>query len=294
VHGICNLRASLGKCGRQGETCAVLDVENSSYFNESSVAQRPRGCKRVIVGGLPTAVLTREGLAQTMVRDCFAARASGPSWRPRLVFSSNGQGLALSKRDARFADAMAKADIIHADGMSVVFASRLLASDALPERVATTDFIFDACKAAEMSGLTFYFLGGREEDNARAVAWVRSRYPGLTMVGRHHGFFRDDGEEDVLADIRAARPDVLWLGLGKPRQELTALRWRDRLGGVGWIKTCGGMFDYYSGRSRRAPSWMQRCGLEWLFRSFQEPRLGKRYLMTNLTAAHLLLTQTHD
>src|SRR5687768_1698422 len=80
----------------------------------------------VTVGGLRTAILTRQGLAEIMVRDCLRAREVGEAWRPRLVFSSNGQGIVLGARDPDFAKAMAQADIVHADGMSVVFASRLL------------------------------------------------------------------------------------------------------------------------------------------------------------------------
>ena len=248
----------------------------------------------VTIGGLQTAVLTRAQLAEIMVRDCLQARELGCSWRPRLVFSSNGQGIVLAARDAAFAKVMAEADIIHADGMSVVFASRLLGARALPERVATTDFIIDACNAAEQYGLTFYFLGGGEHDSARAVQWAGSRFPRLQIVGHHHGYFSEVEEERIIREIAAARPDVVWLGLGKPRQEFMALMLRERLPGVGWIKTCGGMFDYYSGRSRRAPVWMQRSGLEWLFRALQEPRLAKRYLTTNISAAYLLLTRTHS
>jgi exopolysaccharide biosynthesis WecB/TagA/CpsF family protein len=253
----------------------------------------PLSPRTVTVGGLKTAIFTRQGLAEIMVRDCLRAREVGEAWRPRLVFSSNGQGIVLGARDPDFVKAMAQADIVHADGMSVVFASRLLGADALPERVATTDFIFDACDAAERHGLSFYFLGGREEDNLRAVEWVKSCYPRVKIAGRHHGYFSDSESDRILDGIAAAKPDVLWLGLGKPRQEYFALRLRDRLPGLGWIKTCGGMFDYYSGRSARAPLWMQKSGLEWLFRALQEPRLAWRYITTNLTAAYLLLTRTH-
>ncbi len=253
----------------------------------------PFSPRTVTVGGLKTAILTRQGLAEIMVRDCLRAREVGEAWRPRLVFSSNGQGIVLAARDPDFAKAMAQADIVHADGMSVVFASRLLGADALPERIATTDFIFDACDAAERHGLSFYFLGGREEDNLRAVEWVKSWYPRVKIAGRHHGYFSDTEIDRIIEGIAAAKPDVLWVGLGKPRQEYFALRLRDRLPGLGWIKTCGGMFDYYSGRSARAPLWMQKSGLEWVFRALQEPRLAWRYLTTNLAAAYLLLTRTH-
>lgn len=246
-----------------------------------------------MVGGLPTAVVTAKELTELMVRDCLEARDEGAAWRPRLVFSSNGQGIVLAARDAAFAKAMAEADIVHADGMPVVFASRLMCARALPERIATTDFIFDACEAAERNGLSFYFLGGRDEDNARAVAWFTSRYPKLKIAGRHDGYYAESDEDRIIAGIAATKPDVVWLALGKPRQEFLAVKMRDRLAGVGWIKTCGGLFDYYSGRSARAPVWMQRSGLEWLFRAMQEPRLAKRYLATNLSAAYFLLTRTH-
>lgn len=265
---------------------------NPAPFSISST-DAPARCETVTVGGLPTAVLTAEELATRMVRDCLEARREGSAWRPRLVFSSNGQGIVLAARDDAFAKAMAEADIVHADGMPVVFASRLLGARALPERIATTDFIFDACAAAERHGLSFYFLGGREEDNARAVAWFTSRYPKLKIAGRHHGYYAPSDEDRIIAGVAAAKPDVVWLALGKPRQEFFALKLRDRLPGVGWIKTCGGLFDYYSGRSARAPVWMQRSGLEWLFRATQEPRLAKRYVTTNLAAAYLLLTRTH-
>lgn len=244
------------------------------------------------VGGVHTAVVSRAGLAEVMVQDCLEARAAGATWTPKLVFSSNGQGLALAARDPSFAAALSAADIVHADGMSVVFASRL-SGTRLPERVATTDFIFDACAAAEQSGLSFYFLGGREEDSARAVGAFQARFPNLQVVGRRDGYYSEAEEAEILADIRAARPDVLWLALGRPRQEYTALKFQKALPGVGWIKTCGGMLDYYSGRSSRAPSWMQRAGLEWLYRSLREPiRLGSRYATTNVLAAWLLLTRT--
>lgn len=275
-----------------------MDDRKPSHHDDGAKAPPPSGSavpglRSVTVGGLKTAILTREKLAEIMVADCLQARKTGSGWRPRLVFSSNGQGIVLAARDPAFAQVMGEADIVHADGMSVVFASRLLGRDALPERVATTDFIFDACDAAERHGLSFYFFGGREEDNSRAVQWVKSRYPKLKVSGRQHGYFSAAEEDRIIEEIAACRPDVLWLGLGKPRQEVFALKLRDRLPGLGWIKTCGGMFDYYSGRSERAPNWMQRTGLEWLFRAVQEPRLGWRYLTTNLSATYLLLSKTH-
>jgi exopolysaccharide biosynthesis WecB/TagA/CpsF family protein len=253
----------------------------------------PAQAETVIVGGLRTAVVTRRQLAEMMVRDCMAARAAqSPRW-PRLVFSSNGQGLALATTSARFREAMEQADIVHADGMSVVAASRVFCARPLPERVATTDFIVQACEAAAHAGLRFYFLGGSEKANAAAVARLKRDYPRLIVVGRHHGYFDEAGEREVIDAIRKTRPDVLWLGTGKPDQEYRALRYRELLPDIGWIKTCGGLFDHLSGVVKRAPSWMQGAGLEWLFRAAREPRrLAWRYLTTMPIAIYALLTRT--
>lgn len=248
----------------------------------------------IIIGGLKTLRVTRSGLAKIMVKDCMDARIEASGCKPKLVFSSNGQGIALAATDKYFRKAMDSADIIHADGMSVVFASRLLGSAQLPERIATTDFILDAAEAAEAAGLSFYFLGGTEEDNEGFVRWLKTRYPRLWIVGRHHGYFSPSEEPAVLELIREAAPDVLWVALGKPKQEFTAIRYRELLPFVGWIKTCGGMYEYYSGRGvSRAPEWMQRAGLEWLYRAANQPkRYAWRYLATNIVATWKLLTET--
>ena len=248
----------------------------------------------VLVGGLVTACITREALAQRMVEDCRAARAQRGAWIPRLVFSSNGQGIALAGRDRAFRTVMAQADLIHADGMPVVLASRLTATP-LPERVATTDFFHDAARAASREGLGFFLLGGSEAQNAAAAAAVAARYPALRLVGRHHGYFDPRDDAAICARVRDSGADVLWLGFGKPRQEFWAVANRDRLRGVGWIKTCGGLFAFLSGEDTRAPLWMQRLGLEWLFRAARDPRrLGWRYLSTNPYALYRLLRYTRD
>lgn len=224
-----------------------------------------------------------------MVEDCLAARQDRAE-PPKLVFSSNGQGLSLLRRQRDFRSAMLAADIVHADGMSVVMASRVGNRVALPERIATTDFFHDAAAEAVRHGLKFYFLGSSDSQNARAVESAKALYPGLQIVGCRDGFFADSDSEAVCREVVQSGADVLWLALGKPKQELWAVANRHRLAGVGWIKTCGGLFAFLSGDAKRAPRWMQRCGLEWFHRLMQEPlRLGSRYLVTNLHAAWILL-----
>ncbi len=251
------------------------------------------GLKTVPIGGFNTVIATAVQLADSMVSDCMAARAARAKKTPnppKLVFSSNGQGVSLAAADPAFADVMARADIVHADGMSVVFASRLFNRPRLPERIATTDFFHDAAKAAEAAGLKFFILGGSEEQNAKAYAAIGELYPSLTLVGRRNGYFPREQDAAVCDEILASGADVLWVGLGKPIQEFWSVANRERLAGVGWIKTCGGLYAFLAGEAPRAPQWAQRAGLEWAWRVMQEPgRLAWRYLVTNPHALYLMV-----
>jgi N-acetylglucosaminyldiphosphoundecaprenol N-acetyl-beta-D-mannosaminyltransferase len=246
----------------------------------------------VLVGGFPTLPVTRRELAAIMARDCLTARLAGPAARPKLVFSSNGQGIAMAGRDPAFAFVMEHADIVHADGMPVVFASRLTPRPC-PERVCTTDFFHDAARAAEAAALSFFMLGGTPAQNEGACAAIAARYPKLRLAGRRDGFFSPAESGAVCAEIRASGADVLWVALGKPRQEVWCVANREALAGLGWIKTCGGLYAHLAGEVPRAPLWMQRIGLEWLWRALAEPRrLGLRYLADNPRAALRLLRHT--
>lgn len=242
------------------------------------------------VGGFETARLTGEELAQAMVRDCLHRLAID---LPKLVFSSNGQGISLAAKSDAFRQAMEVADIIHADGMSVVIASKLLTKRALPERISTTDFFHDAARAAEANKLSFFMLGGREEQNQLAVAYIQSHYPNLRIAGRRNGYFQLSEEAAICEEIKASGADVLWVALGKPLQEIWCVRNRERLQGVGWIKTCGGLYGHLSGEEKRAPTWMRKIGGEWLFRAMQDPkRLAWRYIKTNPHALWQMMLQS--
>lgn len=111
-----------------------------------------------MVGGFNTISCSRSELADIMLEHCLEARIAGDRWLPKLVFSSNGQGVALAGQNSQFMNIMSKAEIVHADGMSVVFASRMTRAP-LPERIPTTDFFHDAAKVAEQHGLRFFMLG---------------------------------------------------------------------------------------------------------------------------------------
>jgi exopolysaccharide biosynthesis WecB/TagA/CpsF family protein len=248
----------------------------------------------ITIGGLPIARLTRAEMAQLMIEDVARAR-SGAAPHPRLFTSANGSVVAAYHAQPELRRAMDRIDVIDADGMPLVFASRMFCKRPLTERAATTDFLLDACAHAARDNIGFYFLGARPGVAARAAEHLRYRFPGLQVVGTRNGYFKDGELAEVCRQVRESGADVLWLGLGTPRQERIAVEARELLGGVAWVRTCGGLFDHYGGGVSRAPDWMQAMGLEWLYRAAREPlRLGWRYLVTNPVAVYYLLTRTRD
>ncbi len=250
--------------------------------------------KTVRIGGLSVAAVTRHELAEMLAQDHRARRAGGLP--PKLLTSANGNVLSLCARDGGLKSMIEAFDLVDADGMSLVFGSRLFAGAPLPERVATTDFFHDAAAVAVREGLRFFLLGGTAEVNAAALERVRALHPGLQVEGRN-GYFRPDEEEGVIETIRLARPDVVWIGLGVPREQAFALKLKRALAedGVTWIKTCGGLFDFLSGRNARAPQWVQDAGLEWAWRTMLEPRrLFMRYAVTNIHAIWLMAKHRRD
>jgi len=246
----------------------------------------------VMVGGIKTARLSRDGLARMMLSDCLKAREADHH-NPKLVFAVNGHAIALAAQDDAFAQTFAQADLVHADGQAAVFASRLLTGTPIPERSATTDFVHDAARMAAKHGLRFFLLGATEEANAEAAARLKEAYPGLQIVGRRHGYFSRDEEEDLCGEINLTKPDVIWVGLSVPLEYEFAVRNKSRLQ-AGWLVTCGGCYNFITGAYARAPRWMQAAGLEWLHRLVREPkRLFWRYAVTNPLAIFLLLTRTN-
>lgn len=240
------------------------------------------------LGSLPIVRAGMEDSADAFVRLALERRGAGG--RPFYSTSANGQVIALCEHDSNFRTMTRQADQIHADGMSVVLYSKLSSANPLPERVATTDLVHAVAARAATAGVSFYFLGASEEVNARAVENMAKAYPGLHFAGRRNGYF-DRAEEDAIVEaINAAAPDILWIGFGVPLEQQFVVRNIDRLHNVGLIKTSGGLFDFLAGSKSRAPQWMQKLGLEWLYRMLLEPRrLAIRYLTSNPVAIYAML-----
>jgi len=204
-----------------------------------------------------------------------------------LGFSLNGEALSLAHSDRVFFNQMIMADWVQADGQSIVWLSRLFSTKPLPGRIATTDLINTLSPMAVNQKITFYLFGGEEGVAQDAKIKLESEYPGIQILGARSGFFNADEELSICEEINSLRPDILWLGLGKPLEQNFATRHKERLNHVKFIKTCGGMFDHINNKTRRAPKFVQKLGLEWLFRVMQEPRrLARRYIKTNF---HVIL-----
>ncbi|KFC62709.1 Glycosyl transferase, WecB/TagA/CpsF family [Devosia sp. LC5] len=243
----------------------------------------------VEIGGLPVARLDRQQTARLLIDLAVKYRRRD---RPWIATSINGQVLSEAARQPALREAVCFADVISCDGQPLVMASRRVTGFALPERVATTDLFHDVVAVARERVVSMYFLGGTEGENARAVAAVRDSYPHLRIVGQGHGYHTHRQWIGVVRDIDRLGPDIVWLGLGVPREQEFYMRFAHAMPNVGLIKTSGGLFNFLSASAARAPQWMQDNGLEWAYRMGREPRrLLFRYLTTSPHAAMLMLTR---
>ena len=182
-------------------------------------------------------------------------------------------------KDPMLREAVNSCDIVNADGMGVVWGARILGHD-IQERVAGVDLFFRLLELAVETKECVFFLGAEQNVLEKAVLNIRKEYPGLKIAGWHHGYFWDD-EESVVRLISSSNAGLLFVAITSPKKEQFIHRWREQLC-VKFAMGVGGTFDIVAGMTNRAPKWMQKFGLEWLYRVIQEPdRMWKRYLSTN-------------
>jgi len=186
----------------------------------------------------------------------------------------------MMRRDHELAQSCRAAHLTVADGMSVVWALRA-SGQAAPERVAGVDLMWRLLAAAGEHRLRVYFLGARREVVTALVQTARTQWPAIEIAGFRDGYFGPDDHMNIVEEIRASQPHLLFVGMPSPFKEVWCERHRERLS-VPVIIGVGGSFDVLAGFIRRAPRWAQAAGLEWLWRLLMEPRkLWKRYLTTN-------------
>jgi N-acetylglucosaminyldiphosphoundecaprenol N-acetyl-beta-D-mannosaminyltransferase len=224
--------------------------------------------------GLPFDDVTMKAAIDRCLSWCSGPRA------PHTVITANSAILCMMRRDPELRGACVAGDLIVPDGMSVVWASRLLRVP-FPERVAGVDLMARLLEAGAEHGLRAYFLGAKRAVVARLAELCARDHPGLQVVGYRDGYFSPAEHASIVEEIRGLAPDLLFVGMPSPFKETWCEHNRERLQ-VPVIMGVGGSFDVLAGEVRRAPRWMQSSGLEWSWRLLMEPRkMWRRYLTTN-------------
>ncbi len=231
------------------------------------VKTRRHGAARIRILGRPVDSLTRDGAVERILR----------AWEEKNFFhviTANAEMIYLSTGDEALAAVIEQAELVTADGIGVVLASRLLGRPLL-ERVAGYDLMLECLREAAGLGIPVFFLGARPEILQGAVAAAAGRFPGLQVAGSRDGYFREEEEVEIARLIASREPGLLLVAMGVPKQEKWISRYRSMLPSCVVIGV-GGSFDVLSGKVRRAPGWVQRAGLEWLYRIIRQPSRLKR------------------
>jgi N-acetylglucosaminyldiphosphoundecaprenol N-acetyl-beta-D-mannosaminyltransferase len=212
--------------------------------------------------------------AVTMAETLAWIEAAVAARQPRQICTANPEFVMLAQRDPGFCQVLQQADLVLPDGVGLLWAARRLGA-RLPERVAGSDLIYQLAERGAERGWRLYYLGAAAGVAERAAERLRARWPGLVVAGTFAGSPRPEDEDALVARVRAAAPDVLLVAYGAPQQDVWIARNRERLG-VPVSMGVGGSFDFVAGVAQRAPTGLQRLGLEWLHRLWRQPWRARR------------------
>lgn len=198
--------------------------------------------------------------------------------KPSIVATANAEMLLNSTHDAQLKDILNAASLVVPDGAGTVWAARHL-GHSMPERVAGFDLVQELMKVAPAHDLKFFLFGAAPGIADKAKLKAESLYPGIKIVGTRNGYFKAEDEPDIIAQIKNSRADILLAALGVPKQEkwLAKYKDKDKLN-VPVSIGVGGTFDVMAGVVKRAPLWMQKARLEWLFRAMLQPSRAGRLI----------------
>lgn len=213
---------------------------------------------------------------------------------PVYAVTPNVDHMVKLQRDDEFRKIYGEASLVLCDGAPLIWASKFL-GNPIKERVCGSDLFIKLSEVASQKGYKLYFLGGRPPSALRSSEILRRMFPNIKIVGTYSppfGFENDKEEnEKIVRLISEAKPDILFVGLGAPKQEKWIYKYHKRVG-VPVSIGIGVSFEFISGQVKRAPFWIRRCGFEWLWRLIMEPkRLWKRYLIDDLEFFLLILKQ---
>lgn len=206
----------------------------------------------------------------------------------------NVDHIIILQKDSEFRETYDGASLTLPDGIPLLWAARFLGTP-LKERISGSDLFPELCAFAAERGYKLFFLGGRPDAGSKAADVLRGKHPGIQIVGIYSppfGFENDAAENrKIIQMISDAKPDILFVGLGAPKQEKWIYKYKDKCH-VPVSIGIGVSFEFVSGTVKRAPLWMQRAGLEWLWRLMMEPkRLWRRYLIDDMKFFWLVFKQ---
>jgi N-acetylglucosaminyldiphosphoundecaprenol N-acetyl-beta-D-mannosaminyltransferase len=196
--------------------------------------------------------------------------------RKTFVVTANPEIVMYAKKDYSYKNTVQKADIVVADGIGVIIGSKIM-KQPLPERIPGFELMTELLALADKKKWRVFLLGAKPEVVTTAAKNIKKTYPGLTIAGTHHGYFKEN-DETVTKAVQDAQPDLVFVALGFPRQE----KWIENAMpqfNKGLFMGVGGSIDVFAGTVQRAPEIWQRLNLEWLYRLVKQPSRWKRMLV---------------
>lgn len=208
------------------------------------------------------------------------------------IVTPNIDHIVQAERNIKLQEAYFDATLSLVDGQPLIWMSKLI-GHPLPEKISGSDLVYPVIQLAEKTNLKLYLLGAGPGVGNEAANIIRAKYPNIIITGVDSpvlGFENDPiQEKEVIEKIIASEPDIVFVALGCPKQELLMHRWY-KLGISPVMLGIGATLDFISGKKKRSPKWMSRMGLEWLFRIIQDPkRLAKRYLINDIAIIPIFL-----
>lgn len=201
--------------------------------------------------------------------------------QPILHIVVNAAKMVHMLRDEALFKSIQNADLVNVDGMAVVWASRFLGKP-LKERVSGVDLFLKLMDNAHVRGESVYLLGAQHEVVEKVASIFQEKYGTSIVAGFRDGYFSKEEEASIVEEIVTSGAQYLYVAISSPMKEIFLSRYKEELRDVGFIMGVGGSFDVVSGKVKRAPKWMQECGLEWFYRFLQEPkRMWKRSFIDN-------------
>lgn len=225
--------------------------------------------KRLEILGVGIDALTGEEALQQI----SAFIASG---QPHQIVTANAEIIYQASKNEKMRAIINAAQMVTADGSGVVWASRQL-GQPLPQRVTGIDLVNSICRQSAEDKWKIYILGSAPGVAATAAINIRNKFPGCNIIGTHHGYFNAKEEKQILAELEQLKPDILFVALGAPKQEYWIAEHIEQLQ-IPVAMGIGGSMDVLSGNVKRAPKWMQKMSLEWLYRLLIQPTRFKRVL----------------